>query len=90
MEHMPKGLLMWNDMLGRHDLVVFLWNMKGEDGYPYLEYVSENVCKYGYMAEEFLDNEIDWMALVSEVDRNRVDQQACNFLPRIFVSNIEW
>ncbi len=82
MEHMPKGLLMWNDMLGRHDLVVFLWNMKGEDGYPYLEYVSENVCKYGYMAEEFLDNEIDWMALVSEVDRNRVDQQACNFLLR--------
>ncbi len=82
MEHILDGLLMWKDMLDRHDFVVFLWNMKGEDGYPYLEYVSENICKYGYQAEEFLENEIDWMDLVSEADRDRVNQQACNFLLR--------
>ncbi len=82
MEHMPKGLLIWNDMLDRHGLVVFLWNMKGEDGYPCLEYVSENICKYGYKAEEFLENEIYWMELVSEVDRSRVNHEACDFLLR--------
>lgn len=80
MKEMSDRLFLWGELLNRHNFVVLIWNMKGEEGYPGLEYVSENIRNYGYEADEFLEKNILWMDLVDEVDRNRVNQEGCDFL----------
>lgn len=80
MERISDGLFQWRDMLQRHNCAVLMWNMKGEDGRPCLEYVSETIREYGYEADAFLDGDIHWEELVFDEDKNRMDQEISNFL----------
>ncbi len=82
MEQMSEGLVLWKDMLDRHGYTVFVWDMQGEEGYPALIYVSENIIQYGYEADEYLNGTISWMDMVVEEDKGRVDQEGCQFLLR--------
>lgn len=82
MERMSEGLIFWKDMLDRHDYTVFVWDMQGEEGYPALIYVSDNIRQYGYEADEYLNGTINWLDMVVEEDKGRVDQEGCQFLLR--------
>lgn len=82
MERMPEGLLLWKDMLCRHEYAVIIWTMKGDDGYPGLEYVSENICQYGYTAEEYLEGQVSWMDLICDEDKCRIHQEGGQLLLR--------
>ena len=61
MKEMSDRLFLWGELLNRHNFVVLIWNMKGEEGYPGLEYVSENIRNYGYEADEFLEKNYGWI-----------------------------
>lgn len=82
MKQEKKELLMWQDMLQRHECVILTWNMRGGEGYPEMEYVSENISMYGYNAQEYLDGKNDWSDIIYEEDRSRVAKEGCQFLLR--------
>lgn len=82
MEQMSEGLLLWRNMLLRHDCTMIIWEMKNEEGDSRLECISANVQKYGYSSDEFLDGSVAWLDLILEEDRARVNQEGCQFLLR--------
>ena len=82
MEQMSEWLLLWRNMLLRHDCTMIIWEMKNEEGDSRLECISANVQKYGYSSDEFLDGSVAWLDLILEEDRARVNQEGCQFLLR--------
>lgn len=79
-KQVKKELPAWSDMLCRHDYVLFIWDVKS--GYPKMEYVSENISVYGYSAQDYLEGKINWVDMIHEEDRSRVNREMCQFLLR--------
>ena len=82
MKQVEKELSLQYDILQRHDCVLLVWNMRGDEGYPVMEYISQNISVYGYSAQEYLDGRSSWVDMVYEEDRSRVEQEGCQFLLR--------
>lgn len=82
MKQVEKELPLQNDILQRHNCVLMVWNMKGDEGYPVMDYVSQNISMYGYSAQEYLDGKSNWIDMVYEEDRSRTEQEGSQFLLR--------
>lgn len=75
-----RRMLGWHDMFHRHDYVLFIWDIK--DGYPKMEYLSDNISMYGYSAKDYLEGRVDWVDMIHEEDRGRIKREMCQFLLR--------
>lgn len=82
MEQLQEGLMSWCDMVSRHGSIVLIWEMNGPNELFDLKYVSNNISRYGYTAEEYLKGQVNWLELICEEDRKRVNQEVCQFLLR--------
>lgn len=82
MEQLQEGRMLWCDMVSRHEGIVLIWERKEADEFFKLKYVSDNISRYGYAAEEYVRGQIDWLDLICEEDRKRVNQEMCQFLMR--------
>lgn len=68
------------EMLQRHNEVLVIWKMGGESQDSVVQFVSENVSAYGYPAQAYMERRIDWIDMVYEEDRPRVEHEGCHFL----------
>jgi diguanylate cyclase (GGDEF)-like protein/PAS domain S-box-containing protein len=59
----------FEEIINRSSVVVFLW--RNAQGWP-VEFVSENVCQFGYAPEDFYSGRVLFSELVHPEDRARV------------------
>lgn len=68
------------EVLQRHNEVLVIWDMGDGSTESVVRYVSENVAAYGYPAQEYMNRNVDWINMVHEEDRQRVEHEGCHFL----------
>lgn len=68
------------EVLQRHKEALIIWNMRSGELYPVLQYASENISAYGYSAQAHMEGSVNWIDLVHEEDRPRVEHEGSHFL----------
>lgn len=63
-----------DEIAGRHDMIIMIWDMFKASGFPELEYVSSNISRYGYEASQYIAGEVYWLDGIFEEDKARVER----------------
>lgn len=68
------------ELLQRHKEILLQWNMGGSGTEPALQYVSDNICEFGYPAQAYRDGSVHWTDMIHKEDRERVEYEGSHFL----------
>lgn len=72
-------------IINRSPVIAFLWRAEGN--WP-VEYVSENICQFGYKAEDFLNGKLFFTQIIYPDDLPQVTDEV-NYYSQTFVDEFE-